>query len=94
MNRSRRSVELIDLIVDDGDCPDVDLRRPSRPEWVWASVVGAVAFVVVGGVIAGGSNQVPSSSRTTAPTAPVPPAAMPAMGSTSTSIWSAVPGST
>ena len=86
MNRSRRNVELIDLIIDDGDCPDVDLRRPSRPGWVWALVVGAVAIVVVGGVIAGGSNQVPSSSHTTAQPATVPPATVLALGSTSTSI--------
>ena len=87
MNRSRRTDELIDLIVDDDDvCPDVDFRRPSRPGWVWALVVGAVAIVVVGGVIAGSSNQVPSTSRTTAPTAPVPPATMLEIGSTPTSV--------
>jgi hypothetical protein len=66
VNRSRRNVELIDLIVDDGDCQDEAFRSPTKPGWVWALVVGAVAIVVLGGVITGGSNQVPSSSRTTA----------------------------
>ena len=86
VNRSRRNVELIDLIVDDGGCEDVEFRRPSRPRRVWALVFGAVVIVVVGGAIAGGSNQVPSSSRTTAAPAAVPPATMLAIGSTPTSV--------
>ncbi len=86
MNRSRRNVELIELIVDDADGPDVDFRRPSRPGWVWALVVGAAAIVVVSGVIAGGSDQVPSSASTTAHPATVPPATTLATGSTPTSV--------
>ena len=91
MNRSRRTVELIDLIVDDTDCPDVDFRRSSTRGWVRALIVGAVAIVVVGGVIAGGSNQVPSATPTTVPTATVPPATTLAIGSTPTSIGQPAP---
>ncbi len=87
VNRSRRNVELIDLIVDDGGGLDTDSRRPSIPGWVWALVVGAVAIVVVGGVITGGSNhQAPSSSPTTARPVVVPPATTLAKGSTRTSV--------
>ena len=86
VNRSRRNVELIDLIVDDGDCQDEDFRRPTKPGWVWALVVGAVAIVVLGGVITGGSNQVPSSSRTTAGQVTVTSATTPAVKSPPMSI--------
>jgi hypothetical protein len=86
VNRSRRNVELIDLIVDDDDFSDVGTRRPSGQGWVWALVVGTVAMVVVAGVIAGGSNQVPLTSLTTPPTATAQTATTLAVGSTSTSI--------
>ncbi len=86
VKRSRGNVELIGLIVDDGDSEGVDIQRPNRPGWIWALVVGAFAVVVVGGVITGRSKQAPFSSRTTAVPTTVPTATTPAIGSTPASI--------